>query len=344
MSMTFRRLGRTGIHVSRFGLGTMHLGAWGNTDTDDATALVHRALDAGINLVDTADMYSDGESELIVGKAIKDRRDDVVLASKGFFPMGSDVNRRGSSRRWITQAVDASLKRLDTDRIDLYQVHRPDPTVDLDETLGVLSDLVRAGKVISIGSSGYSAERQMEAHWVADRRGHIPFHTEQSPYSIFVRGVERHVLPTAQRLDMGVLTWSPLNSGWLTGRFRGGSEMRLEGFREMISYKFDLSKGGNQRKLHAVEQLLRLSAESGIPLTHLALSFAASHPAVSSVLLGPRTTAQLDDLLAASSVRLSNDVLDRIDEIVPPATDLNPEDVDYTPPHLQDPSLRRRSD
>ncbi|WP_353111494.1 aldo/keto reductase [Microbacterium sp.] len=342
MSMPYRRLGRTGIQVSALGLGTMHLGPWGNADADAAAAMVHRALDAGVNLVDTADMYSDGESERIVGRAIRDRRDDVVLATKAFFPMGADVNRRGSSRRWIVKAVDESLRRLGTDRIDLYQVHRPDYSVDLDETLSALSDLVHAGKVLAIGSSGYPAERQMEAHWIADRRGHVPFHTEQSPYSIFVRGIEKHVLPTAQRLDMGVLTWSPLNSGWLTGRFRSEADIDLRGFREMIGYKFDLRREGNRRKLDAVEKLLDLAGQTGLSLTHLALAFAAAHPAVTSVLIGPRTPEQLDDLLGAAEVELDDAVLDRIDEIVQPATDLNPEDVDNTPPHLADPALRRR--
>ena len=343
-TMPYRRLGRSGIQVSQLGLGTMHLGPWGNPDVDSAVAIVHRALDAGINLIDTADMYSDGESERIVGRAIRGRRDDVVVATKAFFPMGTDVNRRGSSRRWITTAVDQSLERLGTDRIDLYQVHRADYAVDLDETLGVLSDLVRAGKVLAIGSSGYTAERQMQSHWVADRRGHIPFHTEQSPYSIFVRGVERHVLPTAQQLDMGVLTWSPLNSGWLTGRFRSAGDIDLSGFRGMIGHKFDLAKEGNRRKLEAVQRLLELSDQAGLSLTHLAIAFAAAHPAVSSVLIGPRTPDQLADLLGAASLKLTDDLLDLIDEIVPPATDLNPEDVDHTLPHLADSRLRRRGE
>jgi len=341
--MQRRTLGRTGISVGKFALGTMHLGAWGNSDHDDAVRLVHSALDAGVNLIDTADMYSDGEAETIVGKALKGgRRDDVVLATKGHFPMGPDANHGGNSRRWLTRAVEDSLRRLDTDRIDLYQVHRPDPSTDIDETLSVLSDLVRAGKIMAIGSSDFPAEQLVEAQWTAGERGHVPFRAEQPPYSVFVRGAERHVLPTAQKYGLGVLTWSPLNSGWLTGRFRRGGEIEMSGFRQLISHKFDLELPGNQRKLAAVEELLRLADESGLPLSHLALAFAASHPAVSSVILGPRTHEQLADALAAADVRLDDEVLDRIDAIVAPGTDLNPSDIDYTPAHLLSAEQRRR--
>ncbi|GAA2810473.1 aldo/keto reductase [Saccharopolyspora taberi] len=341
--MQRRILGRTGISVSEFALGTMMLGEWGNSDHDDAIRLVHDALDAGVNLVDTADMYSGGESERIIGKALKGRRDEVVLATKGFFPMGGDPNQGGSSRRWITRAVEDSLRRLDTDRIDLYQVHRPDHHTDLDETLSVLSDLVRAGKIMAIGSSDFPAERIVEAQWVARERNHIAFHTEQPPYSVFVRGIERSVLPTAQKYGMGVLTWSPLNSGWLTGRYRRGTEIELNDFRRMIAHKFDLGLPGNQRKLAAVEELARVADDAGLSMTHLALAFAASHPAVSSVILGPRTTGQLADVLGAADVRLDDDVLDRIDAVVAPGTDLNPSDIDYTPPALAKPELRRRA-
>ncbi|WP_438490058.1 aldo/keto reductase [Streptomyces sp. S186] len=336
-------LGRTGITVSRLALGTMMLGAWGNRDHEDAARLIHTALDAGINFIDTADMYSAGESEEIVGKALKGRRDDVVLATKVHFPMGSDPNRRGNSRRWIRQAVEGSLRRLDTDRIDLYQIHRPDPTTDIDETLSVLSDLVREGKVMAIGSSDFPAEEIVEARWTAERRGHIPFRTEQPPYSIFMRGIERSVLPTAQRYGMGVLTWSPLASGWLTGKYRKSNPLELNDFRrDWISHKFDQSEPGNVRKLQVVEELIKLADEAQLPLSHLAVAFVLSHPAVSSAIIGPRTLEQLQDLLRAADVVLDNAVLDRIDELVPPGTDLNPADADYTPNHLADPRLRRR--
>jgi len=336
-------LGRTGITVSRLTLGTMMLGAWGNPDHEDAVRLIHTALDAGVNFVDTADMYSAGESEQIVGKALKGRRDDVVVATKVHFPMGEDANRRGNSRRWIRQAVENSLRRLDTDRIDLYQIHRPDPTTDLDETLSVLSDLVREGKVMAIGSSDFPAEQIVEARWVADRRGHVPFHTEQPPYSIFARGVERGVLPTAERHGVGVLTWSPLASGWLTGRYRSHNPLELNEFRRnYLSHKFDQSLPGNVRKYEVVEELVKLADEAGLSLTHLALAFVLSHPAVDSAIIGPRTQEQLTDLLAAADVTLEDGVLDRIDELVPPGTDLNVSDTDYTPPHLADATLRRR--
>lgn len=338
--MQMRTLGRTGVKVSRYALGTMHLGAWGNADHDDAARIIHAALDGGINLIDTADMYSGGEAEQIVGEAIKDRRDDVVLATKGHFPMGEEPNMRGNSRRWLTRAVDGSLRRLQTDRIDLYQVHRPDPDTDVDETLAVLSDLVRAGKIMAIGSSDFPAEEIVEAQWAARQGHHVPFRSEQPPYSIFVRGIERGVLPTARRYGMGVLTWSPLNSGWLTGRYRSASDIDVTDFKALISHKWDLELPGNQRKLAAVEQLIPLAEQAGMPLSHMAVAFAATHPAVSSVILGPRTIDQLHDLLAAADVELSDDVLDRIDEIVEPGTDLNPADTDYTPPAL-DAAARR---
>jgi aryl-alcohol dehydrogenase (NADP+) len=343
--MQHRILGRTGISVSKFALGTLHLGAWGNSDHDEAIRLIHTALDGGINFIDTADQYSGGEAEEIIGKALLHRRDDVVLATKGHFPvrMGdADPNRRGNSRRWLTRAVDNSLRRLGTDRIDLYQVHRPDPATDIDETLSVLSDLVRAGKIMAIGTSDFPAEQIVEAQWAADRRNHIPFHTEQPPYSLFVRGIEADVLPTAQKYGLGVLTWSPLNSGWLTGRFRRGEQFELDAFRRVVAHKFDLELPGNRRKLDAVEELLAVAQDAGISLTHLALAFAATHPAVTSVILGPRTIDQLTDQLAAAEVRLDDAILDRIDKIVPPGVTLNPSDVDYSRPALADAERRRR--
>lgn len=340
-----RILGCTGISVSKFALGTMHLGAWGNTDHDESVRLVHQAIDAGINIIDTADMYSGGESEEIVAKALRGRRDEVVLATKGHFPVNYPEvkpNKHGNSRLWITQAVEGSLRRLGTDRIDLYQIHRPDPNTDINETLSVLSDLVRAGKIMAIGSSGFSAEQLVEAQWVAKDRGHINFGTEQSPYSLFVRGIEAHTLPTAQRYNLGILTWSPLNSGWLTGRIRKGEAIESAGFRQMITHKFDLELPGNRLKLEAVEDLIKLSGQVGVSLTHLALSFAANHPAVSSVILGPRTIEQLADQLAAGDLQLGQDILDEIDRIVSPGVDLNPTDTDYQQPALTDSTFRRR--
>jgi aryl-alcohol dehydrogenase (NADP+) len=343
--MQQRILGRTGISVSKFALGTLRLGAWGNEDHDDAARIVHTALDAGINLIDTADQYSGGEAERIVGKAVRERRDDVVIATKGHFPLqlgDRTPNRSGNSRRHLIRAVEDSLRRLGTDRIDLYQVHRPDPDTDIDETLSVLSDLVRAGKIMAIGTSDFAAEELVEARVAAERGHHVPFRTEQPPYSILVRGAETNVLPTAQRYGLGVLTWSPLCSGWLTGRIRRGESIEMTPFREVLRHRFDLELPGNRAKLDAVEQLLDLAKEAGLPLTHLALAFASAHPAVTSVILGARTVDQLTDQLAAADVRLDDDLLDRIDAIVAPGVTLNPADVEYQRPSLTDPAARRR--
>src|SRR5689334_16598672 len=218
--MEFRPLGRTGVQVSPLCLGTMLFGAWGNPDHDDSIRIIHRALDAGINFVDTADVYAAGESEEIVGRALEGRRDDIVLATKFHGSMGDDPNRKGSSRRWIVREVEDSLRRLRTDWIDLYQVHRPEPDTDVDETLGALTDLVRAGKIRYFGSSTFPAHAIVEAQWVAERRGRERFVTKQPPYSILVRGIEGDVLPVCQQYGIGVLTWSPLAGGWLSGKYR----------------------------------------------------------------------------------------------------------------------------
>ncbi|MGW1374060.1 aldo/keto reductase [Streptomyces sp. NPDC002446] len=335
--MQRRILGGTGISVSEYALGAMMLGAFGNTDHDESIRIVHRALDAGINFVDTADWYSAGESEEILGKALKGRRDDVVLATKFFNSMGPDANHGGASRRWIVRAVEDSLRRLGTDHIDLYQVHRPDPTTDIDETLSALSDLVRSGKVRAIGSSTFPAEQIVEAQWTAERRGHLRFRTEQPPYSMLARAAENAVLPTAQRYGMGVLTWGPLSAGWLSGRaLSASSRAGIE------SHKFDLSIPENARKAEAVAALGEVAAEAGLTLPHLATAFVRSHPAVTSVIIGPRTLPQLDGLLEGSEVTLTADILDRIDTIVPPGTDLNRADSYYVPPAIADASLRRR--
>jgi len=337
--MNRRTLGGTGISVSELALGAMMLGPMGNTDEAESIRMIHTALDAGINLVDTADVYSLGASELIVGKALKDRRDQVVLATKFSLPMGDDPNQRGGSPRWVKRAIEDSLRRLDTDYIDLYQMHRPDPSTDIDETLAALSDLIRDGKVRAIGSSLFPPDQIVEAQWVADRRGHHRFRTEQSPYSILLRGIEANVLPTAQRHGMGVLTFGPLSSGWLSGRADPTTGHRAAGRGARL---FDMSVPGNQAKLATVEQLSALAADAGLPLSHLALAFVRSHPAVTSVLIGPRRPEHLDALLAAADVQLDDEVLDRIDEIVPPGVDLNHDDIFYDAPALIDKSLRRR--
>ncbi|MBM0234260.1 aldo/keto reductase [Micromonospora sp. STR1_7] len=334
--MKYRNLGRTGIEVSPYCLGAMMFGAMGNTDHDDSIRIIHKALDAGINFVDTADVYSAGESEVIVGKALKGRRDNVVLASKLHYPMGNDPNQRGNSRRWITTAVEDSLRRLQTDHLDLYQVHRPDPSVDLEETLSALSDLVHSGKVRAIGASSFPASEIVEAQWVAERRGLERFRTEQPPYSIINRSIEREVLPVCQRYGMGALVWSPLGQGLLTGRYRKGQN--LDSHRS----GYTPQHFSDERKLDVVEQLVPLAEQAGLPMTHLAMAFAIAHPGVTSAIIGPRTMAQLDDLLAGADVTLSDDILDRIDEIAPPGTDAGPNDVAYVPPAISSVGLRRR--
>jgi aryl-alcohol dehydrogenase-like predicted oxidoreductase len=317
----------------------MSFGRLGNTDHDDCARIVHAALDAGINLVDTADVYSQGESEEIVGRALKGRRDEVVLATKFHNAMDEEPNHRGNSRRWVTRAVDDSLRRLQTDRIDLYQVHRPDPDTDLDETMAALTDLVHAGKVLAVGTSTFPAEDLVDAWWRAETRGHVRFRTEQPPYSILARHVEGSVLPTCQRLGLGVLVWSPLQGGWLTGKYRRGLAVPSGSRADVNPDHFDY---GHERKLDLVEALLALAGEAGLPLAHLALGFVLAHPAVTSAIIGPRTLDQLEDLLGAGSVELEADVLDRIDALMAPGETLNRGDEGWVPPALADAALRRR--
>ncbi|TWF80422.1 aryl-alcohol dehydrogenase (NADP+) [Pseudonocardia hierapolitana] len=330
--MQYRTLGRTGIKVSPYALGALMFATSMGNDPGDSARIIHKAIDAGINVIDTADAY--GDSEEVVGEALKGRRDDVVLATKFSRPTGQDPNHQGASRRWIVTAVENSLRRLQTDHIDLYQLHRPDPDTDIEETLAALTDLIRSGKVRAIGASHSSAADIIEARWVAERRGLARFHTEQPAYSILNRGVEREVLPTAQRFGMGTLVWGPLGQGLLTGRARRDqNDLRRAGLVRHLT---------DEHRLDVVEQLVPLAAEAGLPMTHLAMAFTISHPGVTCALLGARTEAHLDDLLAGLDVTLSDDVLDRIDEIVPPGSDIGALDQAYQPPAIQDPSLRRR--
>ncbi|TDC36186.1 aldo/keto reductase [Micromonospora sp. 15K316] len=341
--MRYRVLGGTGIEVSVHALGAMMFGAVGNPDHDECVRIIHSALDRGINLVDTADMYSAGESEVIVGKALRGRRDEVVLATKVHFPMGEGRNRGGNSRRWIVRAVEESLRRLGTDWIDLYQVHRPDHTTDVEETLGALTDLVRAGTIRAFGCSTFPAEEIVEAQHVSQRRALGRFRTEQPPYSLLARGIEADVLPVCQRYGMGVLTWSPLASGFLSGRYRDGRPADLtRGRATLTPARFDPAIPGNAAKYRAVEELVALAGQLGCTLPQLAVAFPATHPAVTSVLIGPRTMAQLDGLLAGADLTLDDAALDRIDEIVPPGTDLYTADGAWRPPALTDPGRRRR--
>jgi aryl-alcohol dehydrogenase-like predicted oxidoreductase len=341
--MQLRTLGCTGVKVSPLCLGAMMFGAWGNTDHDESIAIIHRALDAGINFIDTADVYGRGESEEIVGKALAGgRRDNVVLATKVHGTMGDDPNQFGNSRRWIVAEVENSLRRLGTDWIDLYQIHRPELDTDIDETLGALTDLVRAGKVRYIGSSTFPPSQIVEAQWVAERRGRERFVCEQPPYSVLVRGVENDVLPTCQRYGMGVIPWSPLASGWLTGRYRKGREVPASHRAQRIPQRFDMSLPANQAKLEAADALAELAEEAGVSLIDMALAFVLEHPAVTAAIIGPRTMEQLESQLGAADVTLTPDVLDRIDEIVAPGTNLNPTDAGWENPVLS-PGARRRS-
>jgi aryl-alcohol dehydrogenase-like predicted oxidoreductase len=340
--MNYRTLGRTGVKVSPLCLGAMMFGDWGNPDHDDCVKIVHRALDAGINFIDTADVYARGESEEIVGKALAGgRRDNVVLATKVHGTMGDDPNQFGNTRRWIVREVENSLKRLNTDWIDLYQIHRPEDDTDIDETLGALTDLVRAGKVRYIGSSTFPASQIVEAQWVAERRGRERFVCEQPPYSILVRGVENDVLPTCQRHGMAVIPWSPLAGGWLTGRYRKDAERPESHRAERIPARFDMSLPGNQLKLEAADGLAKLAEEAGMTLIEMALAFVLNHPAVTAPIIGPRTMEQLESQLPAAEVTLSGEVLDRIDELVPPGMTLNQADGGWQNPALAAEARRR---
>jgi aryl-alcohol dehydrogenase-like predicted oxidoreductase len=317
-------------------------GKWGNQDSDESIAIIHKALDSGINFIDTADVYSEGESEVIVGKALAGgRRANVVLATKVNGAMGQDVNERGNSRRWLIRECEASLGRLGTDYIDLYQIHRPDADTDIDETLGALTDLIRAGKILYAGTSTFPADQIVEAQWTSQRRGRERFVCEQSPYSMLVRGVEAAVLPACQRHQIGVITWGPLAGGWLSGQYRLDADLPTSRRSGRLPHRFDMSLPGNQAKLEAADKLANLAADAGMSLIHLALGFVVSHPAVTSAIIGPRTMEHLDSQLGAAEV-LPADLLDRIDEIVAPGLNLNPGDASYAPAALADPALRRR--
>ncbi len=334
--MKYRTLGKTGIKVSPYCLGAMMFGAAGNPDHEDSIRIIQKALDAGINFIDTADFYSHGESEEIVGKALKGRRDNVVLATKAHLPMGDDPNQQGNSRRWLTRAVEDSLRRLQTDYIDLYIVHRPAPDTDIEETLSVLTDLMRAGKIRAIGTSTFPASEIVEAQWVAQQRSLARFRAEQPSYSILNRGIEREVLPTCEKYGMGVMVWSPLAMGLLTGRYRNGLQTDSARMKFFPQYMTDAAK------LDAVEQLILVAEKAGLSLTHMAIAFAIAHPGVTSANLGPRTMEQMDDLLVGAEVVLGNDILNQIDKIVPPGTDVGPLHAAYKPPAMTDANLRRR--
>jgi aryl-alcohol dehydrogenase-like predicted oxidoreductase len=342
----YRYLGGTGINVSRYCLGAMMFGKMGNRDHDDCARIIHKALDSGINFIDTADVYSSGESEEIVGKALEGRRAEVVLATKLYAPMGRDANMMGGSRRWIVQEVENSLRRLRTDHIDLYQLHRFDDNTDLEETMSALSDLVHQGKVRAFGSSMFPPDRIVESHWVAERRGLLRFRCEQPWYSIFSREIERYVLPICRRYGMGAIVWSPLDGGWLSGRYRKPEDLKedsrvVQGMQRRGG-GFDPEAELIKTKLTLVGKLSAVAEEAGMPLTHMAIAFTLEHPAVTSTIIGPRTYEQLEDLLACADVRLDGQVIDRIDALVPPGTNVNPIDMTSRPAGLTKRHRRRR--
>jgi aryl-alcohol dehydrogenase-like predicted oxidoreductase len=343
--MDYRPLGRSGVSVSQLCLGAMMFGAAGNPDHDDSVKIIQRALDAGINFIDTADVYSGGESEQIVGKALAGgRRDNVVLATKVGLPFGEDPNQRGTSRRWITEAVEGSLRRLGTDWIDLYQVHRLDPAADIDETLGALSDLVHAGKIRAFGASTVPASEIVEAQWTAERRGRERFRTEQPPYSLLTRAIEYDVLPTCLRYGMGVLTYSPLAGGWLSGRYRKGQQISGPGSAaraQRFPGVFDSTNPANAAKLDAADALGALADKAGLTLIQMAIAFVTRHPAVTSAIVGPRTMDHLESYLAADAIDLPSDLLDGIDEIVPPGHTVNFADNMWKTSSLDAASRRR---
>ena len=341
--MEMRALGRSGVSVSKLGFGSGMFGYFANTDQNECSAMVHRALDSGINYFDCSDSYSYGEAETMLGKALKGRREEIILGTKFSLPFGDNPNHRGASRSWIHKAVDGSLKRLGTDYIDLYQVHRPDNSADIDETLGALTDLVRVGKVRMLGSSTFPAEQIVEAQWVAERRNRERFLVEQPPYSIFARRVEADVLPTCQRYGMGVVAWSPLSQGWLTGKWRRDTKATNTNRDKLQPHLFDMDQPDNQLKLDLIDKLLAVADQSGISLMHMAIGFVCAHPAVSSAIIGPRTLDQLDGLLAGSDITLSSDILDAIDNIVYPGTTVSRDDEGYIAPEISIKALRRRT-
>ncbi|RSM36321.1 aldo/keto reductase [Amycolatopsis balhimycina DSM 5908] len=339
--MQYRTLGRTGVQVSTLALGAMNFGSIGRTTQDEATAIVDAALDGGINLIDTADMYGQGESETMVGQAIAGRRDDIVLATKATMPMGEERNHRGNSRRWLVTALDDSLRRLGVDHVDLYQIHRWDPTTSDEEALSALTDLQRAGKIRYFGSSTFPAYRIVQAQWAAREHRLGRYVTEQPSYSILQRGIETHVLPVTEEYGLGVLAWSPLASGWLSGAIRADREISTSRAK-VVPQRFDLDVPANRARLDAVEKLAKIADQAGLSLIQLALGFVTAHPAVTSALIGPRTLEHLRSQLAAADTVLPADVLDEIDGVVAPGTDLAPDEKFDTPPALLDPSLRRR--
>ena len=341
--MEYRYLGRTGVRVSSLCLGAGMFGAWGNADVGACIRMIHTAIDAGINFFDTSDAYSEGESEEILGKAIADRRENLVIATKVFSPVGPDINNRGSSRRWITEEVENSMRRLGVDYIDLYQMHKPDPMTDIDETLGVLSDLIHQGKVRYVGTSSFMASQIVEAQWTAKERGRERFVTEQPPYSMLVRAVETEVLPTCQKYGLGVMCWSPAAGGWLSGKWHLGVDELTKQRSHVTPSRYDLTVPHNQRKLEATRRLAGVAADAGMTLPQMAIAFVRQHPAVTAAIIGPYIPEHLDEYLAGAEFTLDDAILDRIDQIVTPGTNFSWTDAGFRPSSITDPRARRRA-
>jgi len=321
--MAYRNLGRTGVKVSPLCLGSMMFGQRGNPDHDDCIRIIHCALDAGINFLDTANVYSRGESEEIVGEALKGRRDEVVLATKVHGEMGPGPNDGGNSRVHVMREVENSLRRLQTDYIDLYQIHRPDPSTPIEETLRALDDLAHAGKVRYIGSSTFAAWELVESYWVSERDRLARFECEQPPYSIFVREIERDVLPVCNKYGTGVIPWSPLNRGWLAGKYRRGNPVDPQsrvGRNDAFIDTPDSASG--QRKLDLVEQLIPMAEDLGATLAQYSLAWTLTNPVVTAPIIGPRTMEQLEGNLGALDVEIPPEHLERIDEMVSPGTNV----------------------
>lgn len=332
--MEYRYLGRTGVEVSVFGLGTMMFGGRSGADEQESSRIIERCLDSGINVIDTADTYGGGDAERLVGQALGGRRDDVILTTKCFFSHEDRRNHRGGSRRWIMKAAEDSLTRLQTDRVDVFQLHRLDPRTDPEESLGALDDLVRQGKILYGGTSGAAGAQIVECQWIADRRHlHRPA-LEETQYSIFTRAVESEILPTCARHGLGVLVYGPLNGGWLTGKYSRGAapDPGTRASRRFVTSKWwDQSRAEVQRKLDLVDGLTDVALDAGLTIMDIALGFAAAHASVSSVLLGPRTYDQLDTLLASTESAVGPEVLAAIDELVPPGADVDPLDFVRAP-------------
>lgn len=337
-----RVLGRSGVKVSPLTLGTLNFGKEGATDHDEARAIFERAIEAGINVVDTADVYSQGAAETVVGALLRGRREEVFLATKFHGQIGADLRHAGNSRKWIRTAVEQSLRRLDTEYIDLYQVHRPDPDTDLLETLFALNDLIRQGKILYYGTSVFPVDQVIEAQYLAKEHGLQPPLTEQLPYSLLIRTNERTVLPVARKHRLGVLSYGPLASGWLSGAYRVGAEQPAssrEGGR--IPHRYDIAHEQNAAKLRAADALAQLADRVGVSLPELAVAFALNHPAISTVIAGPRTSGHLESYLRAAELVLDDEVLDEIDRIAAPGTHFVELDLGAREDTLEPARLRR---